>query len=69
MFVLVAYADFSGRLFCLLTFFFSIATLTYRSYKLVAHFDLSLDLFQGDFWILSHYSLISKSEQIKWILY
>ena len=29
-----------------------------QSYKLVAHFDLSqLDLFQGDFWISSHYSL------------
>ena len=24
---------------------------------LVSHFDLSLDLFQGDFWISSHYSL------------
>ena len=48
-----AYADFSGRL------------LSYRSWKLVAHFDL----FQGDFWISSHYSGTTNSEQIQWILY
>ena len=39
--------------------------LTYISYKLVAHFDVFLDLFQGDFSISSHYSLTSKSEQIQ----
>ena len=31
--------------------------LTYMSYELVTHFDLSLDQFLGDFWISSHYSL------------
>ena len=31
--------------------------LTYITYKLVAYFDLSLDLFQSVFWISSHYFL------------
>ena len=44
-------------LVCLCRFLWHIILLTYMSYKLVAHFDLSLDLFLGDFWISSHYSL------------
>ena len=44
-------------LVCLRRFLWQIILLTYTSYKLVVHFDLSLDLFQGDFWISSHYSL------------
>ena len=44
------YADFSG---------------SYMSYELVAHFDLSLDLFLGDFWISSHYSLTPPEQTLK----
>ena len=44
-------------LVCLCRFLCQIILLTYMIYKLVAHFDLSLDLFQGDFWI----SLFSNS--------
>ena len=33
-------------------FLWQIIQLTYMSYELVAHFDLSLDLFLGDFWII-----------------
>ena len=36
-------------LVCLCRFLWQIIVLTYMSYELVAHFDLSLDLFQGDF--------------------
>ena len=45
-------------LVCLCRFLWQIILLTYMSYELVAHFVLSLDLFLGDFWISSHYSLI-----------
>ena len=38
-------------LVCLCRFLWKIILLTYMTYKLVAHFDLSLYLFQGDFWI------------------
>ena len=41
-------------LVCLYRFLWQIILLTYTSYELVAHFDLSLDLFLGDFWISSH---------------
>ena len=34
---------------CLCRFLWQIILLTYMSYELVAHFDLSLDLFLGDF--------------------
>ena len=54
-------------LVCLCRFLRQIILLTYFSYELVAHFDPSLDLFLGDFWISS--PLFSKSEQIQWILY
>ena len=43
-------------LVCLCRFLWQIILLTYMSYELVAHFDLSLDLFWGDFCISSHYS-------------
>ena len=59
-------------LVCLCRFLWQIILFTYMSDELVAHFDPSLDLFLGDFWISSHYSLTvypSKSEQIQWILY
>ena len=36
-------------LVCLCRFLWQIVLLTYTSYELVAHFDLSLDLFLGDF--------------------
>ena len=36
-------------LVCLCIFLWQIIMLTYISYKLVAHFDVFLDLFQGDF--------------------
>ena len=36
-------------LVCLCRFLRQIILLTYMSYELVAHFDLSLDLFLGDF--------------------
>ena len=36
-------------LVCLCRFLWQIIPLTYMSYELVAHFDLSLDLFLGDF--------------------
>ena len=35
-------------LICLCRFLWQIILLTYMNYKLVAHFDLSLYLFQGD---------------------
>ena len=38
-------------LVCLCRCLWQIILLTYMSYELVAHFDLSLDLFLGDFWI------------------
>ena len=44
-------------LVCLCKFLWQIILLTYLSYELVAHFNLSLELFLGDFWILRHYSL------------
>ena len=44
-------------LVCLCRFLWQIILLTYTSHELIAHFDLSLDLFLGDFWISSHYSL------------
>ena len=59
-------------LVCLCRFLWQIILLAYMSYELAAHFDLSLDLFLGDFWVSSRYSLkrtTSKSEQIQWILY
>ena len=62
-------------LVCLRRFLWQIILLTYKLHELVADFDLSLDLFLGDFWISSHYShtlqqfTTSKSEQIQWILY
>ena len=44
-------------LVCLCRFLWQIILLTYMSYELVAHFDLSSDLFLGDFWISNRYSL------------
>ena len=44
-------------LVCLCRFLWQIILLTYMSYELVAHFDLSLYLFLGGFWISSHYCL------------
>ena len=36
-------------LVCLCRYLWQIILLTYMSYELVVHFDLSLDLFLGDF--------------------
>ena len=36
-------------LVCFCRFLWQIILFTYMSYELVAHFDLSLDLFLGDF--------------------
>ena len=44
-------------LVCFCRFLWQTIMLTYMSYELVTHFGLSLDLFLGDFWISSHYSL------------
>ena len=53
-------------LVCLCRFLWQTVMLTYRCYELVTHFDLSLDLFLGDFWISSHYSLTVYHRKI-WI--